>query len=78
MPNDQLTHPDTAAPHTGTSRSAGPSGRAGQVAAWLTPRFGARQYLAYLLGCVGFSFGVCCFAWAGLGADHAWSSGTGP
>ena len=53
------------------------SGPARTRAAWITPRFGARQYVAYLLGCVGFSFGVCCFAWAGLGADPLYVFSTG-
>jgi uncharacterized protein len=43
----------------------------------LIPRFGVRQYVAYLLGCVGFSFGVVCFAWAGLGADPLYVFSTG-
>jgi uncharacterized protein len=47
------------------------------LANWLAPRFGWRQYVTYLLGCIGFSFGVCCFAAAGLGADPLYVFSTG-
>ena len=43
----------------------------------LIPRFGVRQYIAYLVGCVGFSFGVVSFAEAGLGADPLYVFSTG-
>ena len=61
-------------PRNQTSTSGG---IARSVARWITPRFESRQYVAYLLGCVGFSFGVCCFAWAGLGADPLYVFSTG-
>lgn len=45
-------------------------------ARWLTP-LGISRYVTYLLGCVGFSFGVLCFAAAGLGADPLYVFSTG-
>ena len=59
------------------NQATGPTGLASGFARWITPRFGGRQYLAYLTGCFGFSFGVCCFAWAGLGADPLYVFSTG-
>ena len=53
------------------------SGFGRAFADWITPRFSPNQYVAYLLGCVGFSFGVICFAWAGLGADPLYVFSTG-
>ena len=74
MSIDQLTRPSTTA--QGLSATTGR--RLGLfLANWLIPRFGVRQYVAYLLGCVGFSFGVVCFAWAGLGADPLYVFSTG-
>jgi uncharacterized protein len=76
MTNDQLTRPTTAS-IGGNETVLRPSTGASKAGFSLLPKFGARQYVAYLLGCVGFSFGVCCFAWAGLGADplYVFSSG---
>ncbi len=36
---------------------------------WLKPTFKTNQYLVYLVGCVLFSFGACCFIEAKLGTD---------
>ncbi|MFO0588012.1 MAG: hypothetical protein U0441_10755 [Polyangiaceae bacterium] len=36
---------------------------------WLKPNFSRNQYLVYLIGCVLFSFGACCFIEAKLGTD---------
>ena len=74
MPNDQMTLPEAAMPTAQLSlRSAAVVG----LGRWLIPRFTARQYATYLLGCVGFSTGVCFFAWAGLGADPLYVFSTG-
>lgn len=74
MSNEQLTHEPAVLT---APRPAAPNRPLNAVIDWLTPRFGVRQYVAYLLGCVGFSFGVCCFAWAGLGADPLYVFATG-
>jgi uncharacterized protein len=76
MTNDQLTRPLTNAAQASASSATTPSATAKTVLS-LLPKFGIRQYVAYLLGCVGFSFGVCCFAWAGLGADPLYVFSTG-
>ncbi len=36
---------------------------------WLKPAFTVNQYLVYLVGCLLFSFGACCFIEAKLGTD---------
>lgn len=36
---------------------------------WLKPNFSRNQYIVYLIGCVLFSFGACCFIEAKLGTD---------
>ena len=74
MSNSQLTSRDTP---TRIARSTPERGVLYGFIRWLTPSFGARQYVAYLLGCVGFSLGVCFFAWAGLGADPLYVFSTG-
>ena len=38
---------------------------------------GPFRFATYLLGCIGFSFGVCSFAQAGLGADPLYVFSTG-
>jgi uncharacterized protein len=73
MTTDQLTRPHASPPLPQTAKG----GPLQAVGTWITPRFGVRQYVAYLLGCFGFSFGVCCFAWAGLGADPLYVFSTG-
>ncbi len=74
MSNDQLTPQRTVLNTTPVPGTAGPRQT---VMDRFIPRFGFRQYVAYLLGCVGFSFGVVCFAWAGLGADPLYVFATG-
>ena len=74
MPNDQMTLPDAVMPSAQLSTR---SVALDALSRWFIPRFTARQYVTYLLGCVGFSTGVCFFAWAGLGADPLYVFSTG-
>ena len=47
------------------------------AARWMPLSARPSRYATYLLGCIGFSFGVCCFAAAGLGADPLYVFSTG-
>ncbi len=74
MANDKLAQQMTAEAMAPTPSA---DGFLKALSQWIVPRFGVRQYVAYLLGCFGFSFGVVCFAWAGLGADPLYVFSTG-
>lgn len=52
----------------GTSEKAA-NDKPNWVIEWLKPSFTRNQYLVYLVGCVLFSFGACCFIEAKLGTD---------
>lgn len=52
----------------GTSKSEADD-RPHWVVEWLKPSFTWNQYVVYLVGCLLFSFGACCFIEAKLGTD---------
>jgi uncharacterized membrane protein YczE len=56
-------------PDKQTSKTAGSGENPHWVVEWLKPTFTKNQYFVYLLGCLFFSFGACCFIEAKLGTD---------